>query len=184
MLQRLTKSCLLVAFFCAPRTYGASYSVLSSAGLMQQPTSHYYHFVYGGSGQAEFFEQKFLVRGSYLQRPKFEEAGFVDQDSGAFAFVGSQIAGNKIFGVTALIGGGRINGYIRATDEYYSSEDAPERSYSISGLSTALEASARWGSLHVAVNHQTFVGYVDREQLNAYVGWPYNFFLVNVGFTL
>lgn len=159
----------------------ATFKVATTGGLMQQPTSHYYHAIYGASFEGGTDSQKFLVRGSYLERPEFDNAGFKDKDYGFFTAAGTKITKEKTHGLYAFFGLGRMAGYVKADEDTEVSGEATERDFAVSGPTAILEYVFRWKMLDLAVNHQTFIGYVDETQLNAFVAWPYNFFQVSTG---
>lgn len=155
--------------------------IASSGGLMQQPTSHYYHAIYGVSVEGGTDAQGLVVRGAYLERPEFKNAGFRDKDYGYFAQIGTKITKTKDRGLYAYIGGGRMMGYVKADPETELEGEARERDFGLSGPTATLEYVVRWKMLDLAANHQTFIGYGDKAQTEAYVAWPYNFFQVSAG---
>ncbi len=159
----------------------ASFKVASTGGVMQQPTSHYYHAIYGISFEGGTDAEGMLVRGSYLERPEFRNAGFRDKDFGYFVMAGTKITKTKDRGLYAYFGGGRMMGYVKADPETELEGEATGREFGLSGPTATLEYVVRWKRLALAANHQTFIGYGDKTQLDAYVAWPYNFFQVSAG---
>ena len=155
--------------------------VASTGGLMQQPTSQYYHAVYGGYVEIASASQRLIGRGQYVERPEFSNVGYVDKDYGAFAQVGAKLTAAKTHGLLAFVGYGRMSGYIRAESATRAQTDVSERHYAIPGPIAAVEYAVRLGRIDLAVNHQTFVGFADRTQTDAYVAWPFNFFQVSAG---
>lgn len=149
---------------------------------MQQPTSHYYHAVYGGSVEGGTDSQSFLFRGSYVERPEFRAAGFRDKDYGWFGAAGTKVTKSKDHGLYAFFGLGRMAGYVKADTDTDTEGAVKDRVFGVSGPTASLEYLYRWKMLDLAVNHQTFIGYVDDTQLKAFVAWPYNFFQVSAGF--
>lgn len=171
----------LALCFASDVALAATFKVASTGGLMQQPTSHYYHAIYGLAVEGGVESQKFVVRGSYLERPEFRNAGFRDKDYGYFLMAGTKITKTKDRGLYAYFGGGRMLGYVKADPDTAVEGDAKERDFGISGPSAVLEYVFRWKKLDLAANHQTFIGYGDKAQAEAYVAWPYNFFQVSAG---
>lgn len=150
---------------------------------MQQPTSHYYLAIYGGAFDVASDDLKVIGRVQYLERPEFSNSGFADKDFGGFAMIGTALTkvaktGGALF---AYFGAGRMEGYVRAEEERRDDVPVAERRYAIPGPTAAVEYSYRWKSIDVAINHQTFIGYADRAQTDAYVAWPFNFFQATVG---
>ncbi len=149
---------------------------------MQQPTSHYYHAVYGVNADASTESQGLILRMQYLERPEFKYAGFADKEYGWFASVGTKVTGPKDRGLFAFFGGGRMTGYTRAEPATRLGDGtARKRAFALPGPLASLEYAVRWKSFDVALSHAAFVGFVDNEQTEAYVAWPYNVFALNLG---
>jgi hypothetical protein len=155
----------------------------TTGGLMQQPTSHYYLACYGGRVDLATAGDGFVARASYVERPEFRSEGYADKEYGYFALIGTRVTKSASEpALTAFIGAGRMHGYVARTDTEGHEDETNRRSFRLPGLTTALEYGGRWHSLDLAVGHQAFIGYVDDEQLHAYVAWPYNFFQVSAGY--
>lgn len=150
---------------------------------MQQPTSFYYLASYGAYLQASSDNERFLLRAIYIERPEFKANGYTDQDYGSFALLGSKLKNWKWHGVYAFFGYGNMSGFIKTNSDHESSEQK-ERTYSIDGLSACLEYRMRLGGFDIGIDHQTFVGSTNQEQLNARVAWPYNFLKLNIGYRI
>jgi len=161
---------------------GTTVEVESVGGIMQQPTSHYYLASYGVNADVATDDQRIIGRGSYLERPEFRNAGYADKDSGWFGFVGTKITKQSNRGLYAFLGFGRMAGYVKTTPAVAAAEVPPEKvSYTVNGVTAALEYAAKLGPFSVALSHQTFIGYVNSEQLQAYVAWPFNFYTASLG---
>ena len=163
--------------------HGASWRVGTSAGVMTQPASNYYHLVYGGYGEAATEDDWLIIRAHYLERPEFAQAGYVDQDYGWFIHLGTKVTATQNHGLYAYFGGGRMSGWLQED-----AADSPEgpgtqrRFYSLPGASAAIEYGVRALGVEASISHQSFVGYVDQAQLQARVGWPFNFFQLDLGY--
>ncbi len=151
----------------------------AKSGVMVQPTSSYYHFVYGGLLEASFFTRKLIVRASYIERPEFSHNGFSDQEFGTFGHIGSQLTKTKTHGLTAFLGYGQMIGYVK-----YEEESLPEnkRSFIVKGPSALLEYHVKLAQLDFSVAHQSFTGVASDEQLDAFVAWPYGFIFFNTSY--
>lgn len=159
---------------------GMTVKIGSSGGLMQQPTSHYYHAAYGVSVDLATDSQKGIVRAHYIERPEFRSLGFADKDYGWFGQVGTKVLGAKDHGLFAFFGMGRMEGYVKADPDRIDS-DVNERKYALPGPTASIEYAWALGPIDLSVNHQTFIGYVSQEEVEAYVAWPYNFFMLQAG---
>lgn len=160
-----------------------TWDIAATTGVMQQPTSHYYLGMYGVTADLGTDSQKLMARISYLERPKFKSAGFVDQDFGWFGLVGTKVTKEKDRGLYAFFGFGRMGGTVKLVPSGAPPPAKTTSSYLINGPTAALEYAVHFGHFYVALGHQTFIGYVDQDQLNAFVAWPYNFFQLNAGVT-
>lgn len=154
---------------------GASLRPTIVTGLMQQPSSQYYHYVYGGQLDIARKDDVAYMRLQYLERPAFESAGFIDQDFSAAVFFGKSVLKRGGFGVSALVGAGQNWGYLKEAKV-----DNPRReAYRMPGIGTALEA--KWSSARVdlRVSYQTMICQNDRELFDYYVAWPFSWFLLS-----
>jgi hypothetical protein len=185
---KLVPGFIFIAFtyslLASTKSQAVTYSVGTTGGLMQQPTSHYYHAVYGGFFEVGSDTEKFLGRAAYIERPEFRSVGFIDKDYGYFAMAGTKVTKTKNHGLFAFMGFGKMAGYIKADPTSAEASDLQSRNYSMPGPTALLEYMWRFHGLTIAANHQTFVGYQDQTQLKAYVAWPYNLFQVNLSYCL
>ena len=175
---------LVLATFASAQA--ASFSIGTTGGVMQQPTSHYYHATYGLEATTGTESQRFLLRASYVERPEFSADGYADKDSGWFGQVGSKLTKKANQGLYAFIGGGRMAGYTKLTTTTTASapntaDSKIASNYIQSGVSASIDYAVRWGQFDLAAGHQVFIGVVDRTQLQGYVAWPYTFFHIRAG---
>ncbi len=175
------KSFFLMALLASTQARAVTVRVDSAAGLMQQPTSHYYHLIYGGQVTVATQTENVFWRGSYLERPAFKTVGYKDKDYGWFALVGTKLTKTKDYGVFASIGAGQVAGYIKSDKAAAGITRNERRSYRLRGPTVALDYEVRFGPVQWSIGHQTFVGFVDRSEVEAYVAWPYNFFQTTLG---
>jgi hypothetical protein len=143
---------------------------------MVQPSSNYYHFVYGGYLETGTDERGFLFRGGHVERPVFRSAGYADQDSASYVLVGTQLTRTSLQRFSAFAGGGAVRGYMKEDRDH-----GERASYQIRGLMTAIEYQLDLIGLNLGVAHHAFIGFSSKEELRAYVAWPYNFLLLKMG---
>ncbi len=168
---------LLLAFFTFASAQAVDWSGGPLGGLMKQPASQYMLAVYGAYGEASNASRSLRLRGMYLQRPRFEAQGFVDQEFASFLYFGSRVMARKYDGVAIYVGGGQVSGYIKSSDSSFSHE----RSYELNGVSVSAAYELRYNRLEASLEHHSFVGLAGQNQIDAYVGWPFSFFLIRLG---
>lgn len=154
----------------------------TTVGLMQQPTSHYYLFSYGGEAELQSDAEGGILRFQYVERPEFRTTGFRDKDFGGFVLAGTKLGKEKGRGLYAFLGLGQMAGYTKSVAGAPGIGVPETRHYALNGPTAALEYLARLGPIDFALGHQTFVGFVDRAEMQAYVAWPYNFFSASMGY--
>ena len=173
----LVFSCLAVASLCrATNGLAGTLRPTVVSGVMQQPTSQYYHLAYGAQLDFARKDDAALMRWQYIERPAFHSSGYVDQDFSAAFFFGANVLKKDRFGMTALVGGGYAWGYIKEE-----TVDLPKHeSFSLPGIATALEA--RWTTrlLDVRLTHQVMVCQNSKVELEAYVAWPFTWTLLSI----
>lgn len=153
--------------------------VVATGGVMTQPTSNYYHFVYGGIAEAGLESQALMFRAGYLERPAFKAAGFIDQEFCGFAMIGTKVFARGGDGVVSFIGWGEMTGTIeRDVDAGVPSD---KRRYKLPGPTLSLAYRWRLKNLSASIGHQTLIGFADKAQTEARVAWPFNFLLLDVG---
>lgn len=146
------------------------------SGVMQQPTSQYYHLAYGAQLDLARLDDAALMRWQYIERPAYHKGGYVDQDfSGAF-FIGASVLKKSQVGVNALLGGGYAWGYLKEEGG-----DMPRHEgYRLPGIATALEARWTTSSFDVRLTHQVMICQNSQAQAEAYVAWPFTWTLLSV----
>lgn len=167
---------LFGSIFGAERATCASIRPSLLAGLMQQPSSQYYHYVYGGQLDLARAEDASFIRGQYLERPVFRHGGFQDQDFSAAVLFGARVLKHKNFGVSAVLGGGYAWGYLKEDEQ----ENPRRQTYRLPGVATGVEG--RWSNswIDIRLSHQLMICQNDNEQLQAHVAWPFTWFLFSV----
>ena len=174
-------SFLLAVLTSASRASAIQLGLGSVGGVMQMPNSSYYLAVYGIYSDVALDSEWLTFRAGYIERPKFQDQGYEDQDFGYFSLIGTKFTKAKDHGLYGYFGFGEQRGYIKPEDM---SDRSELSSYQISGPAAALEYAAVFHSITVALTHQTFLGYANGQQFNARVLWPVNFYLVRVGMIL
>jgi hypothetical protein len=176
---------VIAALFLSPVVWpktglSISWQTSGSAALMQQPSSQYYHYCYGGEFELRSNDASHAVKLSYLQRPEFSYGGFSDQEQ-AFALLYGGSLSSKSFlfkHAAAYLGVSQISGSI--TEE----SSATTRTYSSNGLMYAFE----WGKLKdrftASVFHSSHVGFGSGYQSEAFVAWPYIFYGAKIGWAI
>ena len=175
--HHLISTCVaVVCLGLAPTGRAAALRPTVVSGVMQQPTSQYYHLTYGAQLDLARKDDAALMRLQYLERPGFHNGGYVDQDfSGAFFFGASVLKGGSL-GMNALLGGGYAWGYIKEENV-----DSPRHeSYKLPGIATGLEARWTTSLVDVRLTHQMMICQSSKVQLEAYVAWPFTWTLLSV----
>jgi hypothetical protein len=146
------------------------------AGLMQQPSSQYYHYVYGGQLDVARKDDAAYLRLQYIERPAFKSAGFIDQDFSSSLFFGKSVLKQGGLGIGALIGAGYAWGYLKEAEG-----SAPKReAYRMPGFGAGIEGKWANKSIDIRASYQTLICQNDRSQFDYYVAWPFSWFLVTV----
>jgi len=172
-------ACVLASY--ARDAAAVAYNVATTGGVLQQPSSHYYHAIYGGQGGFNLDSEALHVRFGYFERPEFKAVGYIDKDYGYHALIGTKVTKTKDHGLRAFVGFGRVEGYVRVDKTQIATSGASERTYAINGPIAAIEYAWRWKHLEGAVGHQSFTGYAGKDQTEARVAWPYNIFQMSLG---
>lgn len=175
----LSGLCILAGLFYGTLSFGTVLRTGVISGVMQQPSSQYFHGIYGGQFDLGLDSELILLRGSYLERPAFRSAGFEDQERGAFGFIGTKLTKSASSGFYGFAGYGAMWGYTKSLDEN-PSEDA----FRIPGPILGLEYALQFGAAALQISHMTFLGYRGMGQLSALVSWPYTYLCLNVSYQL
>lgn len=168
--------CLFMSIQAAPLY--AALMLQGLSGIMLQPNSQYFHAFYGAAGTLKDNASLFLASLTYLERPKFTAAGFSDQEQGLFLTVGRELFLVRDGALQASAGMGRQQGYL--------SEDGSKavRTYGLNGLTAEAKLLYTYRQAQLSIGHLSFVGFDGREQLRAYVAWPFSYFHVGIGLVL
>ena len=117
-----------------------------SSGLMQQPTSNYFHLVRGGYGEFATDSNAINLRLGYLERPQFIANGFRDQESFAYIGIGHAHKFMHILALSMHLGSGRVNGFVKADDPLIETSR-----YQLDGLMASMEAVISLGKIEFAI---------------------------------
>ena len=147
----------------------------ANAGLMQQPTSQFYHAVYGAQLDVANEKETFLLRTAYTERPAFKSATYIDQEFATWVQIGQRLEHTKHLGISALVGGGQVWGFIKDTG----TENPRREGFHLPGVVFSMEASLALSFMDLRLGHSLFAGQKDKSQLQAFVIWPYTFFYVS-----
>lgn len=171
--------CLAINVWIPGSSLAATLRPSALVGLMTPPSSHYYHYVFGGQVDLAQTGDLSLMRIQYLQRPAYSKSGYRDQDFSALAMFGTSVFGEQEFGVSGLAGGGYVWGYIKSTEN-----PNDKNSYKLPGIAVALEA--RWSPKFIDVRfaHQVLIAHESEDHLKAYVAWPFNWFLLSAAYPI
>ena len=165
--------------------FAGTFHVGATHGLMKQPSSQYYHFIYGGYAEYQLQNRRLSFRSHYVERPKFKSAGFSDQDYGYFTHIGTNLTNTKkTHGLSAYAGIGKMAGYISVNKTEHPEINKPRRSYQLNGASFLMEAYYKLGFLQFSAGHQSFTGFTNQSDFDADVAWPYLFYYAQVGAAL
>ncbi len=173
---------ILLALSPATRAPAVTLAAHSVAGLMQQPTSQYYHLVYGATLETATDLEGILGRLTYIERPQFTAMGFADQETFAMASIGTKLTKDKNHGLYAFVGGGQASGYIKPSSD--ATHYTEQRDFQMRSATFSIEYGWQWRHLFASASHMTMIGIVDKAQSDIRVAWPYQFFLINIGMRL
>ena len=154
------------------RAFAVSMRPVAVTGVMQQPTSQYYHWIYGG-----MFDvgptPNYSLRASYFERPAFHSAGYVDQEFLAFAQGGGLITRKSIVDIYGFLGAGRVWGYLKEEEAETALVPAKRETFSMPAAALSMEAGFALGAMDVRIGHSQIVCMGTSEQLRSKVAWPY-----------
>ena len=112
MSWKFAKIAGFVAVILGSTTEASVYKLGITSGLMQQPTSNYFHHVYGGYFEVGPDKEWLLLRLGYIERPVFESQGFVDQETFSYLAVGHAFPFTGPFSFVCHIGGAQVRGFV------------------------------------------------------------------------
>lgn len=172
MTRRLTAlvGLLLLAPFQAQ---AISVRPIAATGVMQQPTSQYYHWIYGGILDVGPTDD-LSVRASYFERPAFRSAGYVDQEFLSFLQAGGSISRRSVFDIYGYVGAGRVWGYIKEDLPKENADTAKRETFSMPALALSMEAGISVGLLDLRLGHSMAVCLGANDQIKTKVAWPYS----------
>jgi hypothetical protein len=172
--------CVLIWSVSTPAN-ALNFGTSLDGGLVQQPTSQYFHAGYGVSLWAATTSARFGLRATYFERPKFRSNSFEDQDrGGAFLAYGSIWSKSRLR-LLAGAGFGRFNGYVRPQT---TSSEFETRNYGIPGAVVWAQLTQNFGPLQLGLSHWTLAGYAGQEQFDALVVWPFSVFSFSIGWSV
>ena len=175
---------VMLQFFTASAASAMVFDIGGMSGVMVQPTSNYYHMIYGAYLGTAAESEGVGFQAGYLERPPFKDVGFVDQEWSYYVVLGTKLTNPKTkpAGVWGGIGWSRVGGYIKPYGNG-SGDNArlPQRSFIIDGPCADLELYILLHGMRLSLAHQTFVGFASDMQTSAYVAWPYNFLMIKLG---
>ena len=172
---------IFLAVFWTECLPAATIKIAGTVGLMQQPTSHYYHGIIGLQLEGVFKNGDILVQGDVFGRPVHKMGSFEEQEFGYLLLIGHNVLQTKYQTVSAYGGIGRMFGKLSSIDD---SKRPIKRSYAMTGPSFSAKYELRYLSSGIGLSHTTIIGYRDLDQLKAYVVWPFNFFTLHLGWRL
>ena len=164
----------------ASASFGAVFQAALTSGVMQQPTSSYYHLMYGAQVDLGSDDGSLLLRGSYFERPVFNSVGYTDKDYGWSGLFGSKLASSKRHSFFAFFGGARVAGYVKPVSP---PEDgvSRDRSFNMPGITAAMEYRWLGERLFFGAGHQSIICFGDTAQTEAFVAWPFSLFTLSFG---
>lgn len=165
----------------SPKAFSLSYTLLGHTGLMQQPSSQYYHEIYGLTGKLFFEDSGFFTSLTYLERPKFKAYGFADQEQFAHLNFGKILIDEKHYRLDVSVGPGRVWGYVEFDGQIPASLETNSRDFYINGAAYNTSFSVYLSKVALSISHTFFAGYRDKGDFDSYVLWPYLFFSLGIG---
>lgn len=149
-----------------------------TAGLLQQPASQYYHYIQGAGAELQLWNS-WVVRGQYLERPRFAASGYVDQDFISFVDTGCGFFKWNWLEILGYGGVGRAWGYIKR-EQPLSTSEQNRNDYQMTVFSVTMEAGVHLEFLDVRLGHSQHIGQGDRYQTEAKVAWPFSTYFLSL----
>ena len=116
-----------------------------------------------------------MMRFRYLERPVFLDSGFEDKEFGYFYSLGTNIATSGRYFINTYCGYGKSSGYIKEI------QTSQKESYSFSGVSFDFEAGMDFNPMFLSFSHSVFLTKTVDNDLNYYILWPFNYYLIKIG---
>ncbi len=117
---------------------------------------------------------------SYLERPAIEHQTFKHQDRFANLRLRFHYVSNKTTKISGQIGYGAVDGYIEKQGTA-----VDKRTYNLQGPSIKLSAGHVFkGGYKLAISQETIIAFGTDEQKEAYVAWPFQFYLLSFGINI
>ena len=159
--------------------HAGEFSLGPTAGVMQQPNSSYFHSIFGGYAEWEFFEEKVILTGTYLERPIFRSQGYLDQESYGSVGVGTKVFQGKYGLLFCYAGWGNVRGVMK----WHQKATLHQRTsrYLLEGPSVSAAGFFKVGSVNVGAEYGVFVGIKNENQLESFVAWAYSFLTLKIG---
>jgi hypothetical protein len=171
----------LAAAFAALPALAITARVGGGFGVMTQPTSSYFLAAHSGFLDIATASESFMLRGTYIERPAFTSAGYIDQEYGYFGMLGTKVTPQKNHGLNCYVGYGTMRGYLAVDKEHFPESDESLRTFRLPGPVVELEYSYSWRYVRIGIEQIAFTGLGDQLQTDARVAWPYNILLFNFG---
>ena len=156
----------------------ASIDLSAGGGVMVQPSSQYFHYVYGSAVTISADQSDFVVRAQMWQRPEFTSSGFQDQDEGAQILLGHRFKNLGVFEFYMYLGGGLAQGYIQDLSSQTKS------SYKVYGTSSSASLGYHIGRFSITLEHLMFIGRRNQIEIDAKVLWPFSVTWINLGWVV
>lgn len=171
----------LVCMFAGPagHSYALGLRTTAMTGLLQQPASQYYHLIYGGSADVQLY-RSWSLRGTYLERPAFSNAGFIDQDFLGYVETGCSFFKHKYGNILGFVGAGRAWGYVKQDPIFEKDPSLSRSDYKMNVLALSMEAEFDLGYVDARLGHVMHVGQGDKTQTQSKVAWPYSAYYVSL----
>lgn len=177
---------LIISWLClglGARAHAVEVRPMVNAGLMQQPASQYFHLIQGGSLDISLY-RSWAVRATYLERPVFRSAGYVDQDLFAFAQTGSSFFNHGIFDIYGFAGVGKCWGYIKEEEPSDGSSAVKRNDYTMNALALTMEGASQLSFLEVRIGHSLLVGKSSSDIYQSKVAWPFSIYYLTLSVPL
>ena len=177
MASWLTFLAVLISLSASSKAAALNQGFGAYGGYMQQPTSSYYHEVFGGHLDIATENQSLFLRLGQVQRPTFHAAGFSDKETHHFALLGHRLLRHGPFSIDTGAGYGTVTGFLHASAD----STLSKREFSVHGGILNAEALLGFSVFEIGLSHQLFVGLGTKEQREVYVAWPYHFVFMRGG---